>query len=1236
MAQQHPDRITLTDPVDTDPLSSSGGKTAGQIVRDVNTEVEALGDVLAGPIFKNPEASTATSAVSLANCTSLSADGPRSPAAVWTSYGQFGTAGPALTIGSTGGSHVQAVFTPPNNGWVVCNLGADYTLVNALALTLVIYPGRTGGSGTALTNNSIRENLEILVSDAAFTGLNAADSTPIIAGNTVTSVPSGAVFEVSSNTVVAGLGSLTKIRSIAVHLHDITDYSSVMLRIGTSPIQVRETTELEASIAAGPTVVPASYAPSGTQSTAWSLGNAKNPVLDLRPGYQIIYNYGGEHHVREAQLTGYEDGSADAASLLRRVIAGLKPHEKLVFPPNATYLLGGQLSMTGLSDIEVDFNGATFFRDGTNYDVAQPYVGMYSCKRMKVHGFHLFGHFFRNKFGSDYEAISGTTVVGTTRTFTAQNHAAKGVPVNGMLARDKDGFFIATFILSDTTHVAKDCRILLQTGQGTTLGYRDLTLTSTPTTYTVKIKNSHYLHEPMQWQVKKMTATANTITLANSSFFGSQSGAGGGPPFEIQRGIAVRGSSDDIEVYDFTAECIASYLTWISTDQGYGRDINFHDFRARCINVQGLGIVSGGGPIIHDNFIISEITGNAVDLEPDGQSELIVQPRITNGIIRNCSGTAFVNIAWDKTHDILVDNIKVIDCDWGFAWFGLGSVGGTISNIDVSQHSPTGDFPLVGPAPDGNNDAELLIQGCNVHWHDLHLSRGFRIGGTGAGTYANVDEDGWYDGGVHRYYETGNNLIENIFIDGGIRSFDWTNAQVDAGIPHGRVIYNQDGGSNIVRNVTFASQSAFHSPSSITTPQFVMMSGVPEFHGLEGRPWQRAAPHVFRAAEIGTPHFTPGGTQAFSQSLYDVQSLSGAIATPVVWIPAGTSVAPAAVGGTPTIVNGPSFAVAPDGVLEANCEVAESASLFAWYDGVSTTRGVGFVFQGSMDNVTWRVLQTVPESRIGGGGKRVRVQTGPFLYARMYATNYDLGSTATVSAVGNWVGTRGNNLRMLNVPVAAGATTLAVTFPNKVVPPTKTWAATAATGGSPASSLAAGTYSYRVGLRGPHTGPGVPDAARSATVVTNGSVDLKADIGVPDPSTGWYASSLTVFRKSPGITNYTQRADIIPVDPVANYRPFGTVGAWRDFGPYMRNNPFGLGYAGAYDWVTIPGGGYTSAQLDTHNESGWEPDVKYGLQITPSWSTTVAITAKTVSGYNLSFSNPCPVGGGFVDVFIVR
>lgn len=230
------------------------------------------------------------------------------------------------------------------------------------------------------------------------------------------------------------------------------------------------------------------------------------------------------------------------------------------------------------------------------------------------------------------------------------------------------------------------------------------------------------------------------------------------------------------------------------------------------------------------------------------------------------------------------------------------------------------------------------------------------------------------------------------------------------------------------------------------------------------------------------------------------------------------------------------------------------------------------------------------------------------------------------------------NLRGIGVSVATSATTATVTFPSKG------WAATftsaVAAGTSPGGTLSpATTYHYAFCPR-PHWRHGhiAPDAV--TRTVTTGAGQNSVSVGLggwQDVVNGWALAGFTIYRSTTSATGpWTMRYDVAPTSgwfsvrsDARSFRDLGSTLAWegiitdREWGyPNMVDGGIAsVGTAGS--WATIA------------DESGYEPDASYGVLVTPSWATSVHITAKGRSGFTVNFGTAAPTGATF-DWFLVR
>lgn len=170
---------------------------------------------------------------------------------------------------------------------------------------------------------------------------------------------------------------------------------------------------------------------------------------------------------------------------------------------------------------------------------------------------------------------------------------------------------------------------------------------------------------------------------------------------------------------------------------------------------------------------------------------------------------------------------------------------------------------------------------------------------------------------------------------------------------------------------------------------------------------------------------------------------------------------------------------------------------------------------------------------------------------------------------------------------------------------------------STGGSVVPGTYYYRVAGRTPEGGPLAGLAEQSVVVgstqnqVTVALTGLGYDQSVDKVVTGW-----TVWRGTSAGGPYTRRYDVISP-------PFGLDTSLVDHGTDFGGN------------IAPQTGSWTASDVNA-NQSGYEPDTSYGVFVVPSWSTTVAITAKRTNGFDIAFGTAAPGGGGTVDWFLCR
>lgn len=225
------------------------------------------------------------------------------------------------------------------------------------------------------------------------------------------------------------------------------------------------------------------------------------------------------------------------------------------------------------------------------------------------------------------------------------------------------------------------------------------------------------------------------------------------------------------------------------------------------------------------------------------------------------------------------------------------------------------------------------------------------------------------------------------------------------------------------------------------------------------------------------------------------------------------------------------------------------------------------------------------------------------------------------------------NLRGLDVPITLGATTTTVTFPTRsatVRAPTVSYAVGTLTG------MTAGTYYYRSGPRSSYTGPAAWSPEVAVTLPGNTCVNITLkNILTADLTTSQDLFEGFSFVRGPTGGPYTYRCDVTLADPPwANAISTGSTAT----GPVFDQNLVGTALWAAGDVNNpVPNAFRAVGQAGSFtcvDESGWEPDTNYAIQVTPSWDTSVAVTAKRRNGFDLAFS--AAPSGATLDWLLIR
>jgi hypothetical protein len=823
----------------------------------------AVGDIASSLDSTVGPGSTTRAAVTLANCDSKTADGPLSPAAVWYAVGtytSFVTSAGDVPTGFGGSSiavlnwnlNAGDVYSTSSSMRLACSLGADYVLL----------PGQ-GVLTFAIKGVAKRNHFEVVVSDQPWNPTGGDFGLGDFATAGVLQAYPLAYERASLGNgwarVYVPLTGLTSLRSFGLWNRGWSSGDTEKVDMRIDRVQIKEASELEYALAASDSgvIVPKNYVSSITPSNyIYKSAPGANTVIDLRTDRRVVYGGGGKRHIREA-FSGSEDGSVDAGIALTEAVSALRKHSLIEFPAEAVYSTNNPLDLQGVRDIIIDGQGCTLQKsiDGTGV----PNVRLIDCYNVELRNFRIIGYDEKTILGNEMNVIAGTCpTVGTAKTLSTQlDEVSSGKSFFGRLA---DGGIRSRIRLSDTAQVPQDVRVdLVRDWDGMVLGSRVLTLTNTPTDYTVDAPNVAILHEMLSWRIRKLTATVNTITVDRAIVVNQWASPGGGGTDENEIGVLFTDDTDECRLKNITFEGIPTYAWNVRCAEGFGSDIYIEDTVARVLAVQGVAVSQGQGPVYYDRFHLSEVHGNGIDIEPNVPSRQCNNVRITNGTVENVSQAAFVSTGWSNITNTVVDNVDVVDCG-SLAAYGWGSIGGRFANVRARKLGNGGDDTM-------------LITGNNMLISNVVSEGGFKFSKEVLGPKDYSDQEG---GSKYFYAENTGNVVDGWQI---------TKPQMTS------QVLPADNQGNTIRNVstrgTNSGLVATDGVPGITNPAWMELSGlsVPDYRGF--------APFTIRGGDIHTRPVVPGGFDNVGQPLYGALSLNGDPGTPVTYhdASAGTNVA---------------------------------------------------------------------------------------------------------------------------------------------------------------------------------------------------------------------------------------------------------------------------------------------------------------------------------------------------------
>jgi hypothetical protein len=586
----------------------------------------------------------------------------------WDATGE--DSGPEVSAAfvSAGSNSVRAMLNFPN-GSTVANLfvnlasavstnGAGWVLMDILYDEQVAFSGTTPFSKMSVKIGS-SDNLGGTTSTLALSSVAEADD---------------AVAE-EWVTVRCPVGSVTSIKSVGLQRTSSSGSGSAEARIYIDNIRLASSTAVDKAFRSSSTatvVVPAGYSESVTQYPITPT-STKN-IVDLRRSSAVVGGIGGMYNVREWGLdeTGVSDVSAD----LQSIIASLSDGDTLVFPPSGVFLVNSQITVNTPQRLTLDGQGCSIIQSERRED--RIFVFQEGSEGFTFRNFRVFGYRAIPKLGNENltTTAGSPTVSGTTTLLDAQNEAvvleAANPNIYHIYARDYTGRCRFDFTLSDSNQVASDVAVEIVTNDGTeTIETTLYTVTGTPTVYTTYYTPRN-LSERIRVQVRKATATANTITITGYTYYGHQSY---NATYAFNHGVQVAVGPALIE------DCLFEGVNGDGVTVANGDHVTVRRCMVRVNGRQGISMNIGTNLAIEDCELIGAAR-HAMDFEPE------TIPVEVNGLrIERVVGTwsllsPFVATAFARVRNVWISDLT-IESD-GPLWTG-GFTSGQVRNLTLRR-----------------------------------------------------------------------------------------------------------------------------------------------------------------------------------------------------------------------------------------------------------------------------------------------------------------------------------------------------------------------------------------------------------------------------------------------------------------------------------------------------------------------------------------------------------------------
>jgi hypothetical protein len=301
-----------------------------------------------------------------------------------------------------------------------------------------------------------------------------------------------------------------------------------------------------------------------------------------------------------------------------------------------------------------------------------------------------------------------------TTTLLAQQGDEAAAPQVGTPARwahysrNKDDEIVVEFSLSDSAQVGGDCEITVYDSRDDKIMAREaFTLTASQTTYELRFKPVD-LEAPMKLAVRKVTKTANTITVHTSTEYGRVEYD---PSYEFASGVSVQRDCVNLVFDGMDVEGTGGYGVDIAPGGRWRsvRGIKLPGYWSRGNHTQGCNLAAGVEISVTDFTIIAP-GRSGLDIEPYDENWRVERLTVRNGRISQCPNYAVAMANWQNIWYPWVENIRAYNCGVGLFIGGghyakirdielhLTDPGATTGTVDVTLMGHRMDVAGIGAA----------------------------------------------------------------------------------------------------------------------------------------------------------------------------------------------------------------------------------------------------------------------------------------------------------------------------------------------------------------------------------------------------------------------------------------------------------------------------------------------------------------------------------------------------------